>query len=207
MTLSMADGAIALLPPGMDAYAGYVDDSGIGVTFPGIVVAFPDARYLSISVHGNPALCADVEHGAMTDWTGYPVGYCSVADVMAQVAAHGRPKRLWTAHYTETPHICGPGTCAFPGLMFDVDGTQWHSGAYDESLLNDDFFDFEGSDMALAISSDGCTIAGISPSGHLLVFSADPDKGYGVRWQPSQGVSVSDVTDGIGGTPPYTLAP
>ncbi len=207
MTLRMADGPVANLPAGFDAYAGYVDTSGIGVTFPGVVAHFPDARHLSISAHGAPAQCADLENGAMSDWTGYPVGYCAVSAVMANVAAHGRPEKLWTAHYTETPHLCGPMTCKWPGLTIAADGTQWHSGVYDESLLADDFFDFEGNHMALSISSDGCTIAGVSPQGHLLVFSAYESKGYAQRWQPGQGVSVSDVTDLIGGATPYTLAP
>jgi hypothetical protein len=37
-------------------------------------------------------------------------------------------------------HICDP-TC-WPGLVTTADGTQWidHDGAWDESLLADDFF-------------------------------------------------------------------
>lgn len=204
MTLRMADGPVGALPVGMDAYAGYVDASGIGITFPGVVVRFPDERHLSISVHGHPAQVGDVERGALKSWRGYPVGYTMVSNVMAQVAADGRPAKLWTAHYTEHPHICGPHSCAYPGLTIDADGTQWHSGSYDESLLLDDFFDFGGSDMALTISSDGCTIAGVSPAGHVLVFSADPTKGYAARWQPNEGVSVSDVTAVVGA--PYAVA-
>jgi hypothetical protein len=126
---------------------------------------------------------------------------------MANVAAHGRPTKLWTAHYTEIPHICGPKSCAFPGLTIDADGTQWHSSGYDESLLADDFFDFEGNNMALTISADGCTIAGVSPAGHLVVFTAEPATPFDQRWQPAGHPKVADVTDAIGGNPPYTLAP
>lgn len=207
MTLTMADGPVAALPAGQDAYAGYVDASGIGVTFPGVVTRFPDARHLSISVHGNPAQVGDVEKGALKSWRGYPVGYTMVSNVMAQVAKDGRPEKLWTAHYDPAigAHICGPHSCAYPGLTIAADGTQWRNGSYDESLLLDDFFDFGGSDMALTISADGCTIGGISPAGHVLVFSADPTKRYAARWQPNEGVSVSDVTAVVG--PNYVVAP
>lgn len=197
--LRMADGPVAALPPGFDAYAGYVNRSGIGITFPGVVAKFPNALHLSITTDGAPAQVADVERGAMTSWRGYPVGYCAVSGVMAQVAKDGRPEKLWTAHYTGTPHICGPHSCAYPGLTIDADGTQWTSGAYDESLLLDSFFNYGGADMGLTISADGCTIAGISPAGHVLVFSADPTKSYAARWQPNEGVSVSDVTAVVGG--------
>jgi peptidoglycan hydrolase-like protein with peptidoglycan-binding domain len=53
--------------------------------------------------------------------------------------------RLWTAHYGQGKHICGPKTCG--ELPVDADGTQWTStfqgagGAdIDASLLNDNFF-------------------------------------------------------------------
>lgn len=48
--------------------------------------------------------------------------------------------RLWSAHYTGVPHICGPGTCGYP----QADGTQWTSSAFgrslDQSLLRPSFF-------------------------------------------------------------------
>lgn len=138
----MADGPVANLPPGFDAYAGYVDASGIGVTFPDMVARFPAARHLSISVHGMPADCADVENGAMTSWKGYTVGYCSVSSVNFLVARDGRPRKLWTAHYNHQPHLCSPD--CWPGLVTTADATQWNDpGAYDESQCADDFFDFQ----------------------------------------------------------------
>ena len=200
----MADGPVGNLPLGFDAYAGYVDQSGIGVTFPAVALAHPTARLLSISVHGNPAQCADVEQNAMTDWRGYPVGYCAVSNAMAFIAAYGRPQKLWTAHYTGVAHICGPDTCKYPGLTISADGTQWWSSTYDESLLSDNFFDFQGADMSLTVSSDGCTIAGVSPQGHLLVFTADATLPVGERWQPVGKPSVADVTAVVGSN--FTLA-
>ena len=138
----MADGPVANLPAGLDAYAGYVDDSGIGVTYPGVVAKFPNALHLSIATHGAPAMCADCESGAMTSWAGYTYGYCAVSNVNNFVARFGRPVKLWTAHYDPNigAHICSPA--CWPGLVTTADGTQWtdHGGVWDESLLADDFF-------------------------------------------------------------------
>lgn len=141
----MGDGPVADLPFGLDGYAGYVDASGIGVTFPAVVAKYPGAHHLSIATHGKLAMCADVERGAMRSWVGYPVGYCSVSMVNTLVAAYGRPHKLWTAHYDPAlgAHICGPRTCNYGGdLVTAADGTQWtnHGGAWDESILLDDFF-------------------------------------------------------------------
>ena len=140
MTLRMADGPVANLPPGLDAYAGYVDNSGIGITWPE-VQQIPAANHLSISVWGNPAMCADIEAGAMSSWAGYDYGYCSVSAVNSLIARFGRPRKLWTAHYDPSfgAHICSP--ICWPGLVTTADGTQWTDhGSWDESLLADDFF-------------------------------------------------------------------
>jgi hypothetical protein len=148
MTLRMADGPVANIPiefnaPGY-AVAGYVNDSGIGQTYPGVLLKFPNAEgHLSITTDGDPAMCADVERGAMNEWSGYDYGYCSVSNVNALVAQFGRPRKLWTAHQDPAigAHICSPA--CWPGLVTTADGTQWidHGGAWDESLLADDFFD------------------------------------------------------------------
>lgn len=143
MTLRMGDGPPANIPPGLDAVAGYVNASGIGVTYPTITTMFPSSKHLSITTNGSPAECADVEGGAMGSWRGYTVGYCSVSSVNFLIARDGRPPKLWTAHYTNTPHICSPA--CWPGLVTTADGTQWadHGGLWDESLLADNFFDFQ----------------------------------------------------------------
>lgn len=142
--MRMADGPISNLPPGMDAYAGYVNLSGIGITYPMVVAKFPNAQHLSITTNGSAAMCADVESGAMSQWTGYDYGYCAVSNVNALVTAYGRPRKLWTAHYDPKfgAHICSPA--CWPGLVTTADGTQWtdHGNAdWDESLLSDTFFD------------------------------------------------------------------
>ena len=154
MSLRMADGPPLNLPAGCDAYAGYVDSGGIGITWPA-VQRIPARFHLSISVHGAPAMCADVENGALSSWKGYTVGYCSASQADALIARDGRPTKLWTAHYDPVlgAHICGPTTCGLVKTT-TADGTQWtdHGNVWDESLLSEDFFDFlepaGGSDMA-----------------------------------------------------------
>jgi hypothetical protein len=141
--LTMFDGPVANLPKGADAYAGYVNRSGIGITWPE-VSALPATYHLSITTDGSSAMCADVEKGAMTSWKGYTVGYCSVANVNAYVKQFGRPTKLWTAHTGAGEHICGPTTCNYGGnLVTAADGTQWNSpGGYDQSTLLPNFFSF-----------------------------------------------------------------
>lgn len=217
MTLRMADGPVANLPEGMDAYAGYVDDSGIGVTYPEVAARFPHAELLSISTHRNPAECADVESGAMRSWRGYIVGYCSVGVARDQVAATTRPVKLWTAHYGAGQHICGPRSCGC--IPWTADGTQWiDHGGWDESLLTDSFFDWRGhrpappvaptkeEQMHLSLTPSGqAVVVARDPNGHLLVFTTTAK----FDGSPTQRWSVQDVTDQIGTPPggqPYTVA-
>ncbi len=219
MTLRMVDGPTANLPPGMDAYAGYVNPSGIGVNWPQIeaLAAKEHAIAFSITTDGGIAECADVEAGAMSDWSGYPYGYCAVSNVNALVAKYGRPKKLWTAHRDPAlgAHICSP--LCWPGLVTVADGTQWtnHGGKYDESVLLDDFFELTPPPLPplpLPIKEDTmsiCTLpngqVAISAVGagtradHLLVFTLDPTAPGGAHY------NVSDVTDGIGGPDPYKV--
>lgn len=143
MTLRMGDGPPENIPPGLDAVAGYVNKSGIGITYPQVVAKFPTLQHLSITTNYSPAMCADIEAGAMTSWRGYQVGYCSVSRVNILIAKYGRPEKLWTAHYDPAigAHICSPE--CWPGLQTTADGTQWTDhGGWDESLLADDFFSF-----------------------------------------------------------------
>jgi len=204
MTLRMADGPVANLPPGMDAYAGYVNDSGIGRTYPGVVAKYPDAIHFSITTNGSAAQCADVESGAMSNWVGYEYGYCSVSNVNSLIQRYGRPKKLWTAHYDAAigAHICSP-VCT-PGLVTTADGTQWtdHGAAdWDESLLSEDFFLLnplppyiptkEDEMNAVVLSNGEVKIYAADPKGHLLEFTRTPG---------SQTNSVIDVTVQIGFT-------
>lgn len=155
MTLRMADGPVANLPAGMNAYGGYVNRSGIGITYPGVVAlaAAQKARAFSFTTDGAPADCADVESGAMSSWAFYTYGYCSVSNVNALIAKYGRPRKLLTAHQDPKfgAHICSPA--CWPGLVTTADGTQWiDHGGWDESLLADDFFQL---DPAPSTSTEG----------------------------------------------------
>ena len=142
--LTMLDSIGADQLPAGDAffYAGYVD--GDFADYDAIRTRFPHAQVLSIAVFAsNDAECLDIESGDATpdEAAGWyfrqktrgverPCLYAS-ADAMEQdvlpalnAAGIGRSSvRLWSAHYTGTPHICGPSTC---GLMsIDADGCQY----------------------------------------------------------------------------------
>jgi hypothetical protein len=168
VTLRMFDAVdLTQIPPGADAYAGYVD--GAWITAPALRARFPGAHILSIAVFPeDDADCLDVEPGDATPqqapvWVRRqqsrgimrPVLYCSasvVNEVLGNLAAAGIGRsevRLWSAHYTGiSGHICGPGSCMYidpAGRPVPAcDGTQWTSRALgrnlDESVLCDDFF-------------------------------------------------------------------
>jgi hypothetical protein len=213
----MADGPVANLPAGLDAYAGYVNKSGIGITFPQVVAKFPTAQHLSITTNSSPAMCADVERGAMSNWTGYQYGYCAVSNVNTLIAQYGRPAKLWTAHYTGYAHRCSP--VCWPGLVTIADGTQWteHGGLWDESLLSDDFFgapipaplpplplDVKEDTMSItALPNGGVAVSAVGTgtrTNHLLVFTlTNPTN------PTNPGYNVLDVTAGIGTTNPYEV--
>ena len=168
MTITMFDSAFNdQLPPDGAAYAGYVDGSvGNQPDYGYITQAFPKAHHLSIALFsGNDADCLDVEPGAASpsdipSWyarqrrrgIARPCIYAStstmqaavipVIEVFQAVPIIRTSIRLWTAHYGEGEHICGPKTCG--QLSIDADGTQWTPSArglvLDQSLLLDDFF-------------------------------------------------------------------
>ena len=152
--------------PGADAYAGYVD-GGVGSqpNYAYIVSAFPKAQHLSIALFaGHDADALDVEPGAAApgDVPGWyarqrrrgidrPCIYANVSTMETEIIPVIRAIplirsaiRLWTAHFGEGEHICGPGMGTCGQLAFDADGTQWTPNALqrnlDQSLLRDDFF-------------------------------------------------------------------
>lgn len=148
--LRMYDGPVENCPNDGDAYAGYVDNSGIGETYDKMVAAHPGKKVLSIATMvGFKADCGDVESGALSSWAGFVVGYCSVSRVNQLIAEFGRPKKLWTAHDDPAigAHVCS-ASC-WPGLVTTADGTQWgqgkagNGGSYDISWLAEDFFNWQ----------------------------------------------------------------
>lgn len=149
---------LAEIPRSAPAVAGYT--SGAWPTFNSIVTRWPHAHHLSIAVSAShDAECLDIEKGDATpdqapEWFRRqrargevkPVFYASQSQIAAVIAALdgagiGRDSyRLWSAHYTRTPHICGPSE----GVSWTADATQWTDRALgrnlDESLCVDDFF-------------------------------------------------------------------
>lgn len=151
-------------PAGAAAYAGYVDGSiGDQPNYAYIVAAFPRAQHLSIALFAaNNADALDVEPGAAVPsdipaWYNRqrargilrPCVYASasamndeILPVLSEASIARSTVRLWSAHYTNTAHICGPATCG--ALSVNADGTQWTPTAYglvlDQSLLLENFF-------------------------------------------------------------------
>lgn len=114
---------VSNIPHGAVAVAGYVN--GSFANFNEMVKAFPHAKHLSIAVSsGQDAHCLDIETGDATpaDAPGWvrrqhtrgikrPVVYANTSTMPAVIAAltNDDIKRseylVWTAHYTNTPHI------------------------------------------------------------------------------------------------------
>jgi len=159
----------ANLPPGFPAYLGYAD--GKWPTAAELRAKFPAARIVSLTVTGATLNTdgIDCEPGnpdavSSAAWavrklaaapSVRPVVYAdlespgySMREVLAALLKVGvarRYVRVLTAHYTGSPHVCGPATCG--GLAVDADGTQWTSSfpgtrgsMIDMSDVNDDFF-------------------------------------------------------------------
>lgn len=153
-------------PPGAAAYAGYIDGQlGSQPNYAFIVAQFPGAQHLSVALFADhDADALDVESGAATPgdipaWYARqrargidrPCIYASTSTMEAAVIPVIRsvpfPRssvRLWTAHYGQGEHICGPGPETCGQLSLDADGTQWTPDAnglvLDQSLLLPDFF-------------------------------------------------------------------
>jgi hypothetical protein len=161
MTMTMYDSIdITQIPADAQAAAGYV--GGNWPTFAALAKWLPHAHLLSIAVNsGEDAQCLDDEPGDASNADVYtwftrqlargvwrPVLYTSVSNIdglVATMTANGFSRgeyRLWSAHYTYQPHICGPATCR--QTRYPCDGTQFtdRSGGknLDQSVLLDSFF-------------------------------------------------------------------
>lgn len=151
-------------PSDPQAVAGYVDgDLADQPNFSWLVRNFPSAHRLSITLDPSKdadALDVETRAASPSDFPGWyarqrrrgidrPCGYANastmeefVVPVIRAAPILRSAVRLWSAHYTEEPHICGPKSCRATSI--DMDGTQWTSHALgrdlDQSLLLDDFF-------------------------------------------------------------------
>jgi putative peptidoglycan binding protein len=152
---------VTQIPAGAAAVAGYVD--GDWPTSAALAGLYPHADRLTIAVQpSGDADALDVENGDATPadaaaWyerqrrrgVARPCIYASAgvmqSGVVPVLGASGIGRgavRLWSAHYTHIPHICGPLSCG--AMSTDADGTQWTDAAMgrdlDQSLLLGDFF-------------------------------------------------------------------
>jgi peptidoglycan hydrolase-like protein with peptidoglycan-binding domain len=159
--LTMYDATtVANIPKTAVIVAGYV--GGLYPTYITLQKQFPKATLLSIAVNSSEdAQCLDVEKGdaiiadipawykrQLANKVSRPVIYASVgnmADVLSELASSGISRqnvRLWSAHYANGNHICGPSTCG--QVRQDMDGTQWTDNAngisLDQSTLVESFF-------------------------------------------------------------------
>ena len=160
--LKMLDSIIpANLPPGADAYLGYVN--GAWPTYDTVKAKFPGVPVLSLTVlPGARADGCDCETGDLTiaqvpGWVRaeldagalLPVVYMGAANMRPVTAALGAAGiargqvRLLSAHYGVGKHICGPNTCGYPqanGTQFTDTAPGLNGSLIDESLLSAGFF-------------------------------------------------------------------
>lgn len=206
------------LPPGADAYIGYVDGSETAGHYNKVRAKFPKARIITVSTVGAaPAEFIDCERFDATpaqavagvragNYTGI---YCSTEGsygIQVVRSLNPPPFDWFAAHYTFSPHL-EPGSVA----------TQWTDngggGAYDISEALESWFTpptpqptdpTQEEEMAsITVDSSGVVhIAARSPQGHLYHFvqkASDPS-----------GWSVDDVTAKIAAAyptaPPYVIA-
>lgn len=149
----------ACIPAGALVVAGYVD--GNWPTMDEVRKRFPFAKHISIATRSTSvADILDVEVGDATPddvvrWLELahaggierPGVYTSVARMrrcldVAHAAGWTRPRlKVWTAHWTDREHLCGP-ECGF-GLATNAGATQWRGAkvgeAYDVSLATPTF--------------------------------------------------------------------
>lgn len=142
------------IPAHASAVAGYT--SGNWPTYGAIVKRWPHAQHLSIAINAaHDADCLDVEKddASISDAPGWfhrqkgrPTLYTSLSNVgvltteMSHAGIARHEYKIWSAHYTGVPHICGPSE----GLSVAAEATQWTNRALgrnlDESLCSDAFF-------------------------------------------------------------------
>jgi hypothetical protein len=141
---------VSQIPGGAVAVAGYV--GGRWPTFRTLLLRFRHAAHISIAVNSSEnADILDIEAGDATPaeapaWVSrqrargqhLPGVYHSLSglqDLLDLLARAGIPRqslRVWSAHYTGSPHLCGPA-CGF-GLRTVVDATQYTDHALHRNL-------------------------------------------------------------------------
>jgi len=151
------DVTVSLFQPGQSWYGGYYDGGFANMTAlrAWIKANAPSAHALSITPTGKvPSDAADFEPGciwpitsakilswfhlASHDGAVKPWLYCSAGNLTTLTKAYRAAGILdsqvfrWSAHYTGTPHFCGPRTCGY-GLVAS-DATQYNDGPRDYDI-------------------------------------------------------------------------
>lgn len=150
------DVTVSLFQPGQDFYGGYYDGRFANMTALRAYIRAnaPKAHQLSVTPSGAAAMCADFEPGCIWPITSAKVGaffhlgshdgavkpwlYCSAGNLTTMTKAYRAAGItdgdviLWSAHYTGTPHFCGPRTCGY-GLR-QADATQYNDGPRDYDI-------------------------------------------------------------------------
>lgn len=162
-TIMYDDVTLDLIPPNPPAVAAYVDGRFANIDearrrFPHAIIlpicvsSSTDAAGIHIKEEALDDEPGDATNATAVPWTRrqlakgrIPVLYTSASNVAALVAtltAAGISRDrylIWSAHFTNVPHICGPHTCGFP----QADATQFTDRALgrslDESLCSDHF--------------------------------------------------------------------
>lgn len=149
---------VAEIPANAQAVAGYT--GGQWPTFKELAKAFPKAKRVSIAIRSadNGEIldieAGDASVGDAAPWfhrqqargVKRPGFYTSLSNVnllvqaLEQHSIHRADYRLWSAHYTAAPHICGPSE----GIGTYADATQYYDRALgrnlDVSVCADSFF-------------------------------------------------------------------
>lgn len=156
MTQLMYDSITANnLPVGGTAYAAYINGNYANVAE--VAVRFPGVPLESIDVlNQGIGTVLDVETGdaTPTDAPGWlatrkaagvarPALYAGLETWITALVPQGRPPRIWTAHYTQVPHLCDSSCVVNIGGVnrtlpagWVADATQYSDpGPYDVSLL------------------------------------------------------------------------
>jgi len=142
---------LSQMPKNAPAVGGYT--GGMWPTYHTLVKEWPHAKHLSIAISAaEEARCLDIEAGDATPYQApvwmkrelakqpheKPVGYGSVSawpqirSLLDGAGIHRGEYLVFTAHYSNQPHICGPHTCG--ELPFDADLTQFTPAALGRNL-------------------------------------------------------------------------